>query len=464
MAQKGKFLTGLIFIVVSFVVFCGFLIAETGLFEAAQPAGRPCILLQQTTVGENIDAAGVDVPNKENTQLEAVDFPAFGADHAPAESITLGSVNPDSGFKFQLELSSKGAAIEKATFSEFDDRYYKDPQPLVILTPVSGSALSMANKGFVFVDRKLQLPLDKLHWKTFGVEKDYDSSQTVSFEAIIKDKAGKAVLKLNKTYKVAVDSYHLDCDLNIENLSASEQKVRFDLAGPVGIGREAGRADMRKTVAGFRNPQGQIISARLDTKKLRKAKTIDDRRLMKPGATFLWAAVVNKYFAAILVPMPDKGKDYSDWVTDKAGRFYNPDGDIQADTGDETIGVDLKIASNTLAPVGQAGSSRTYNFLLYLGPKDKSLFDENELYRKLGFIETIDFLSCCCPASIISPLAFGILAIMKWMYGFIGNYGVVIIILVFLIRLALHPLTKKSQVSMSKMSKLAPRAEEIKKK
>ena len=53
---------------------------------------------------------------------------------------------------------------------------------------------------------------------------------------------------------------------------------------------------------------------------------------------------------------------------------------------------------------------------------------------------------------------------MKWMYGFIGNYGVVIIILVFLIRIAIHPLSKKSQVSMSKLSKLAPKAEQIKKK
>jgi YidC/Oxa1 family membrane protein insertase len=70
----------------------------------------------------------------------------------------------------------------------------------------------------------------------------------------------------------------------------------------------------------------------------------------------------------------------------------------------------------------------------------------------------------CCPAGIIKPLAFGILALMKWMYGFIGNYGVVIIILVFLMRLVMHPITKKSQVSMSKMSKLAPMAEEIKKK
>jgi YidC/Oxa1 family membrane protein insertase len=53
---------------------------------------------------------------------------------------------------------------------------------------------------------------------------------------------------------------------------------------------------------------------------------------------------------------------------------------------------------------------------------------------------------------------------MKWMYGFIANYGVVIIILVFLMRLAMHPVTKKSQVSMNRMTKLAPKAEEIKKK
>jgi YidC/Oxa1 family membrane protein insertase len=237
------------------------------------------------------------------------------------------------------------------------------------------------------------------------------------------------------------------------------------MTGPVGLGREGFRADMRKTVAGFTDAQGQVTSARLDVKKLRKAQATEDRRLMKPGANFIWAAATNKYFAAILVPLPDEDKAFCDWVTDKTGRYYNPDGDKRGDTGDETVGVDLKIAPSTLAPTGQADSIRQYNFQLYLGPKDKSIFDKNELYRSLGFYHTIDFLPCfCCPASIIHPLAFGILALMKWMYGFIYNYGVVIIILVFIIRIAIHPLTKKSQVSMSKMSELAPKAEEIRKK
>ena len=320
----------------------------------------------------------------------------------------------------------------------------------------------MANKEFVFVQQQLLLPLDKLHWQTFDVETPQDGSQTARFEATIKEDSGSPVIKLIKTYKVIPDSFLLDCELTIENLTSTEQKVRFNLTGPVGIGQEDISRDDKKVVAGFRDSHDQIVTARLDAKKLSKAKSFDDRRLTRAGANFLWTAAVNKYFAAILVPVPDNGKDFCDWVTDKAGRFYNPDD--QPDTGDETVGVELKIASSQLAAVGQADSTKTYNFQLYLGPKDKSLFDKNELYSKLGFFQTIDFMTCCCPANIISPLAFGILAIMKWMYGFIGNYGVVIIILVFLMRLAMHPITKKSQVSMNKMTKLTPMAEEIKKK
>ena len=449
-------------VVVGFCLFCGWLVVESGLFECSLPNSGPCILLQRTTDDKN--SSDANVPAEEASQIGADDSVTFGADSAPAKSVTLGSVDPKSGFNFQLELSSKGAAIRKITFSGFDDRDYKDPQPLVILSPV-GDVLSMANREFIFVEQKLQVTLDKFNWKSFDKEIADDGSQTARFEAFFNvEDMNDTVFKLIKTYKIIPGSYLLECNIAVENLGDVEQKVRFNLSGPGGLGREGVRTDMRKVVAGFRDSQGQIISERLDKKALIKAKNLDDRRLTKPGANFLWVAAVNKYFAAIVVPLPEEGKEYCDWVTDKTGRFHNPDGDSKADSGDETIGLDLKIAPNTLAAAGQVNSSKIYNFQLYIGPKDKSLFDKNERYRELGFVQTIDFMGCCCPAGIIKPLAFGILALMKWMYAFIHNYGVVIIILVFLMRLAMHPITKKSQVSMSKMSKLAPKAEEIKKK
>jgi YidC/Oxa1 family membrane protein insertase len=448
--------------VTAFVVFCGWLVLQSGLFEDSSQAGRGCILLQNVTPDEKSQVR--QTPASEPARLQPTQTVNFGADNAPARTLALGSVDPKSGFRYRLELTSKGAAIRTATFSKYDDRNYKNPQPLVFLSPIpqpGGDVLSMASTQLIFVEQKLQLPMNRLQWKSFGVKTPDANSQTARFEAVIKNKAtGEPVLKLTKTYTVRRNSYLMDCNIAVENLTSSEQKIRFNMDGPCGLEREGFRSDMRAVIGGFRDSRGQVVSHSLSMRKLQKAKSLDDRELNVPGAELLWVAAANKYFAAILRPVPDDGKDYCDWLTERAGRFYDLDGDVKSDSDAEQIGLDLKLAENTLPARG----SKTHRFQLYIGPKDKSLFDKNELYRKLGFYHTISFLGCCCPGWIINPLAFGILAIMKGMYAVIPNYGVVIIILVFLMRLVMHPITKKSQVSMSKMSKLAPRAEQIKKK
>jgi len=455
----------LILVVAGFCLLCGWLVVESGLFNNSSQKENRIILLQNVASNQEIEASNLPDPNTQ--KLEAAESFTLGADSAQAKSIILGSSDPNSGYKFQLELTSKGAAIRKATFSEFNDRNYKNPQPLVIISPIqemNGSeVLTMANSNFVFVQQQLQLPLQKLDWKSFDAETTEDGSQTARFEAIIKrEDTGEPVMKLIKTYKIRRDSYLFDCDITVENLTDDEQKVRFNLTGPGGLDRESFRSDMRSVVAGFRNSQGQVNSVMRNMRALLKKP--EERELKLPGGDFLWAAAVNKYFAAIVVPLPDDNKNYCDWVTKRTGQIYNPDRDSKTNSGDEMLGMNLSVASTSLAARNQENDAKKYGFQFYLGPKDKSLFDKNERYRELGFVQTISFMGCCCPAWIINPLAFGILALMKWMHAFIPNYGVVIIILVFLMRLILHPITKKSQVSMSKMSTLAPKAEEIKKK
>ncbi len=476
-----------VLIIVGFVVFCGYLVIESGLFCSQRTSPGPCILLQQTTTSgaDYVPAAG------EPDKIAAAKHSDYEAFNASSSTIKLGSLDPKSGFKLELELTSKGAAIVKATLSEFDDRDYENPQPLVLLSPVQlqdgTEILTMANKEFIFAEQKIQLRLHELHWKSFDVEKGYDGSQTVRFEAVIYEKTtARPVFKLNKTYKVTPGSYHLDCNLTIENLSASEQNVRFNLTGPIGIGREGIRSDMRNVIGGFVTSEGEVVSSRkgifgsfLSKKSNLKKSSNNYRQALQSrnktainiakedlrigrnlprqhsNAGFMWAAVTNKYFTAIARPVPDQGQEYCNWIADKLALYYNPDGDQRGDSGDETIGVQFKIAQCTLAQSGQSNSAKTYDFQLYIGPKDKDVFYSNELYKKLGFVHSITFMPCCCClASIIRPLAFAILGFMNWLYGFIGNYGVVIIILVFLIRLILHPLTKKSQLSMSKFSKV----------
>jgi YidC/Oxa1 family membrane protein insertase len=452
--------TTILILLAVYSAFCFGLVWQTGLFQTGGSCDE-CILLQ----GDNTQESSVqpaDNQTRRQPQMNANDQPVFVADHSSIETVVLGSKKEKSGYKFRLELTTKGAAVKSAILSGYNDRDYENPKPLKILSSIGEDFTPLANKELVFVDSGQKLPLNLLYWELKDKTTDANS-QTAVFEALVKNQDNnQPILKITKTYKLVKDSFHLFCDLNIQNLTGNEHRVRWDMAGPGGLIKEGVRSDYRKIVAGFRNDKGDITSTRKAINDFEQANKIDKIRMNQPGQDFLWIASVNKYFAGILVPVSGEGESYPEWISKKYGMLYNPDS--LEDTKDENIGTSVSIKPNAYKAAGDSQDSRKYEFILYLGPKDKPLFDDHPLYKSLGFVQTIDFLTCCCPSAILSPLAFGILAVMEWMYGFIGNYGIVIIILVFIIRTLIHPLTKKSQVSMSKFSKLAPKIEEIKKK
>ena len=55
----------------------------------------------------------------------------------------------------------------------------------------------------------------------------------------------------------------------------------------------------------------------------------------------------------------------------------------------------------------------------------------------------------------------GFLAALRWIFGFVGNWGVAIIVLTAGIRLLLFPLSHKGTVSMQRMQKLQPKMKAI---
>lgn len=95
-------------------------------------------------------------------------------------------------------------------------------------------------------------------------------------------------------------------------------------------------------------------------------------------------------------------------------------------------------------------------FKLYFGPNDYQLtsqvapeFNEN-VYLGYAFLKPVNRF-------VFVPL-FNLLG------GFISNYGVLILVLVFIIKLILTPLTYKSYISMAKMRVLQPELNELKEK
>ena len=376
---------------------------------------------------------------------------------AEEKTFTLGSTlsKEQNPYTLELSLTSKGAAITSAKLRDYNNRNKENPQPFEILSPIN-NVFSLASKRLMLPDIGKSFPLDKLNWTSSGVIKNTDESESISFSAIIMQD-GSEYIKLTKAYTLKQEDYLLDCIVTAANLSSDEIKVSLEMLGPVGITREDPRADARTVTGAFLGPQNTIEVTKENIKKLvkdfgGKMKIFHKNAEFK----FLWTSVSDKYFTSIIRPVPiDQNNLYSDWIGEKYGISIDPDPYVKED---ENIGVLLETQTASIS----RGQETVYNYQIYIGPKDKELFNSVPLYKQLGFINTIDFQACCGLG--FGWLSFFILDAMNWLFDFIPNYGVIIILFVLVVRLLLHPITKRSQVSMMKMSKLGPMAEEIKKK
>ncbi len=87
---------------------------------------------------------------------------------------------------------------------------------------------------------------------------------------------------------------------------------------------------------------------------------------------------------------------------------------------------------------------------MFAGAKDRSIM----LGYGRGLAETLSF-------GIFGILSIAFLAAMRWIYGWVGNWGVAIIVLTAVIRILLFPLSHKSVVSMKRMQVLQPKMKAI---
>jgi YidC/Oxa1 family membrane protein insertase len=89
----------------------------------------------------------------------------------------------------------------------------------------------------------------------------------------------------------------------------------------------------------------------------------------------------------------------------------------------------------------------------YFGPKDVEVLES----AHAGLERTVDF-------GWYGILARPLLWLLKRTYAWVGNYGLAILLVTLLIRIALFPLMHKSYASMKKMQKLAPKMNAIRDK
>jgi YidC/Oxa1 family membrane protein insertase len=433
---------------------------------------------------------------------------------------TAGNLDPATGYLFQVQFDRRGAAIRNVKLSQVfttdaDKRAWAAAKGdhaaylaevaaskgrlkghYNLLNPV-GQFQAYATRQIVVSVKDSPLPpatiyLDQMLWThedsepatkpADAVEVRFSATLHCDFSAEKNKDPNKAppALKITKTYTIAKRDYSLKMRLKVENLSATPLVAYIDQLGPAGVPQEElfRGSDDRFLVYGKQKAEGgQIEVAYRMHAELQGGKVPVNSPVAlgrsDDAAPVLWAGESNKFFASMvyLEPAAPGRLAAAAWQAD----FYflsepeSPTSNVHIPAirvGGRRTKEDVFAHVPDMALPAGAGKEMTFD--IFAGPKKRDMLTDasapyfQPLYKQLDYIGSINFQSCFCA---FNSLTLG----MMWLLQAIskiafGNYGVAIMILVVLVRVVLHPLTKKSQMSMMNMQKLAPEMEKIKKK
>jgi YidC/Oxa1 family membrane protein insertase len=171
------------------------------------------------------------------------------------------------------------------------------------------------------------------------------------------------------------------------------------------------------------------------------AKNVGEPVKQNVSGRVAWASIRNKYFAVALIPSlkETQGAFMEGW------REHAPDAGV---IEHYAVGLEMPF-------IGKADDADS--FTLYLGPLDYKIVR--------GLNVELDRVMSLGSVWVIRPISqYFIIPIFQFLHWFIPNYGIVMILFAFLIKVILYPLTKSSMQSMQKMQALQPMVTEIREK
>ncbi len=402
------------------------------------------------------------------------DLPKFA--EAPPTHHTLGAIDRGKGFFQQVELTSKGAAVEWAKLN--DERYsiLEDRKiPLKILgnriKDADGTEPESFQTAIEAIDAQIQ-SLKKstrtVHWELLTQDPQYPlTNETATFRL----QAPDGSVAVRKTYTLHkgneqdrdedAQGYLLDLDLEFENLKDVAIKQTYKLQGPVGLPLE--------NVANTRNYieiKAETYDDPLDptdvTALSRTAGEIlgqFDKAIAKgdPNQVEGWRAPLHfagvdvQFFMALMKPKPNQLLDVdNDGRPDPYLTMVRPMIITRDKNKAPRSDISVMLTSEQLLVPPQGTVKHSYE--IFLGPKRTSLA------RPLGEE---------------SALNFGWLAVitktMLWILQFFRYtchlpYGLAIILLTFTVRMCLLPITKKQVYDGEKMKLITPELTKLKAK
>jgi len=232
-------------------------------------------------------------------------------------------------------------------------------------------------------------------------------------------------LKIEKIFTFNPDNYSIGLDVKVSNFTNSPIIEIPHL-------NWYEYADPKKEKDNYSN-EGPVAYV---SKSVKRKKVSDISTDLSLGPDVSWGGFEKKYFMAVVIPQ-DPSLTTINMSKDK----------------NNMVSVEIRGAKSIIPP----NQSDSLKYSLFIGPKDYTLL------KKLGISleEAIEFDSFI-PG--LKWLSIGLLIFIKFLYQFVGNYGIAIVILTILIKLIFWPLGTISYKSMKEMQKLQPKLMELKEK
>ncbi|MDA1007679.1 MAG: membrane protein insertase YidC [Planctomycetota bacterium] len=447
-----------------------------------------------------------DVPVKEvaasiDPVPSVIDSPmsARAPSGAIASPAPIGSLDPSIA-PFQVQFEPFAASISHITFSEYWNTAEESRQAALsakdssISAPADAQRFTLRPEGALYwldalgATQSQKVPMlafrsieiDTIDVDLFGPVWSEQSPGLFVTEVITAD--GSPIVRVTRKYSISTSRFDLTIDQRVENLSKSTHTVRLWCYGPGDLALEAGGLlDVRRVQFGYllppeRDPsQSTVIAHDATLERAAVISLLEDNTAgthlwpseQHPSEAMSWFGTTNRYFAlAVHAPYSADGTAAGsskslmssiEAVTAQMGRL--PDGEPAVFT----------LMSSPPRTIVAEGST-SFDLGLYAGPLARKVLIEQEPYSALNMVGLILYqMSGCCTWCTFGWLANGLVIFLELIHDYaVFDWGLAIIVLVILVRFALYPLSKRSQIQMQKVSRtmgaLKPELEELQKR
>ena len=319
-------------------------------------------------------------------------------------------------------ISLKGLRFDDLTLLKYKQEIAENSPAVELFSPSNSENAYFAEVGWWGKDKSVTYPDSTTNWQT-------DNSQLVAGSSVNLYWVSPEKVK----FKVSIsldENYLFSIKQSVENHSARPISVQF--YGLINKTYENKPDNMVNILH-----QGMIGAVKGELQEYTYDKIKDEKKHSFNGQVN-WLGITDKYWLAAFVP--DQLEQY---IANYNFAIKQSKDKYQSDfiTNEKLI---------------EVGGSFELTHQLFAGPKKVDLLDKyEEKYNIKLFDRAIDF-------GWFYILTKPIFNAMNYFYSYVGNFGISIMIVTILIKLAMFTLANKSYRSMKKMKKLQPEMERLK--